>query len=78
VLAAARFPKVLVRGAWPPERFPGRETLARAYREVYEVIVQAIDGRVVVFKDSAHNPQMEEAEQFNSLLRGVWRSTRQH
>jgi pimeloyl-ACP methyl ester carboxylesterase len=52
--------------------------LARAYREVYEVIVQAIDGRVVVFKDSAHNPQMEEAEQFNSLLRGVWRSTRQH
>lgn len=77
VLAAARFPKVLVRGAWPPERFPGREIMARAYREVCEVIAEAIGARVVVFKDSAHNPQMEEAEQFNSFLRSVWRSTRQ-
>lgn len=77
VLAAARFPKVLVRGAWPPERFPGRETMARAYREVCEVIAQTIGGRVVAFKDSAHNPQMEEAEQFNTFLRGVWRSAGQ-
>lgn len=76
VLAAARFPKVLVRGARPPERFPGRETIARAHREVCEVIAQAIGGTVVVFKDSAHNPQMEEPERFNSFLRSVWTSAR--
>ncbi len=76
VLAAARFPKVLVRGARPPERFPGQETGGRAFREVCEVIAQAIGGRIVVFDNSAHNPQMEEAEEFNDFLRGVWRSAR--
>jgi pimeloyl-ACP methyl ester carboxylesterase len=78
ILAAARFPKVLVRGAWPPESFPGREAVAQAHREVCEVIAQAIGSSVVVFKDSAHNPQMQEPEQFNDLLRDIWRSARPH
>ena len=76
LLLKARFPKVLVRGAWPPERFPGRETMGRGYREVCEVIAKAIGGRIVVFQESGHNPQTEEPERFNSFLRDVWSSAR--
>lgn len=78
VLAKTRFPKVLVRGAWPPERFPGQESGARALQAVCEAIAQAIGGTIVVFEDSAHNPQIEEAERFNTFLRSVWSSVRHH
>ncbi|MBI3998594.1 MAG: alpha/beta hydrolase [Armatimonadetes bacterium] len=74
VLAAAPFPKVLARGAWRPDLFPGRETTAQAHRIVCEIMAEAINASVVVFNDSAHNPQMEEAERFNALLQQVWQS----
>jgi pimeloyl-ACP methyl ester carboxylesterase len=40
VLRQAAFPKVLVRGAWNPERFPGREAIGRAYRAHPEKTIQ--------------------------------------
>jgi pimeloyl-ACP methyl ester carboxylesterase len=68
VLAAATCPKLLVRGAWPS----GREEPGKGFRAVCETIAERIGGRVVAFEDSAHNPQIQEPERFNQLLREVW------
>jgi pimeloyl-ACP methyl ester carboxylesterase len=68
-LAAAPFPKVLVRGMWPtaPE-------LGEAFRVACEAIAEGIGARLAVFEESRHNPQIEEPERFNTLLRDVWGS----
>jgi pimeloyl-ACP methyl ester carboxylesterase len=71
-LAAASFPKVLARGAWPQLGVPGRQEVGSAYAAVCEVIAGRIGGHVVVFERSGHNPQLQEAEAFNALLRSVW------
>jgi pimeloyl-ACP methyl ester carboxylesterase len=71
-LASAPFPKVLVRGAWSAEVAPGREAEGEGYRAVCETIAERIGGRVLVFGSSAHNPQIQEPERFNALLREVW------
>ena len=71
-LARAGFPKVLARGAWRPEVAGGREAVGAGFAAVCEAIAGRIGGRVVVFEHSAHNPQREEAESFNALLRETW------
>jgi pimeloyl-ACP methyl ester carboxylesterase len=73
VLASARFPKVLARGAWKPE-VVGREGAGREFAAVCRVLAERIGARVIVFDRSAHNPQLEEPEALNRLLREVWAS----
>jgi pimeloyl-ACP methyl ester carboxylesterase len=41
---------------------------------VCETVAERIDGRVVVFEDSSHNPRLQEPERFNRFLREVWDS----
>ena len=70
-LRAAAFPKVVVRGAWPVE-LAGREGAGRDFAAICEALADRIDARLVVFERSCHNPQIEEHERFNQLLRDVW------
>jgi pimeloyl-ACP methyl ester carboxylesterase len=72
VLAAAAFPKVLARGGWKPE-VVGRDGAGRNYAAVCRAIGDRIGGRLVVFERSSHNPQLQEPQAFNQLLRDVWR-----
>ncbi len=72
VLAAAPFPKILVAGGWSPDAAPGRQPTGKAFRAVCQVVAERIRARVVVFEGSAHNPQLQEPERFNELLRDVW------
>jgi pimeloyl-ACP methyl ester carboxylesterase len=71
VLASASFPKVLARGAWKPE-VVGREGAGRDYAAVCQVIADQIGARVAVFEQSGHNPQLQEPQAFNQLLRATW------
>ena len=72
VLAAAVFPKVLERGGWKRE-VVGRDGAGRNYAAVCRAICDRIGGRLVVFERSSHNPQLQEPQAFNQLLREVWR-----
>lgn len=73
-LAAARFPKVLARGAWSLQ-IAGRERAGRDFAAVCETIAERIGARLVVFEQSTHNPQLQEPEEFNNLLRTIWRTS---
>jgi len=72
VLAAASFPKVIVRGDWPAQRRAGRVMPAEAMQATSEAAARRSLAELVVFEASAHNPQMEEPERFNDLLRRIW------
>jgi len=72
-LADARFPKLLVRGAWKPE-LAGRSDGGKDFAAVCEAIAERIGARVVVFEDSTHNPQLQEPDAFNELLLELWRA----
>jgi len=74
VLAAASFPKMLVRGAWKSE-VVGREGDGRDLAAVSRVIAERIGARVSVFEQSSHNPQLQEPDAFNRLLRKLWTRT---
>lgn len=71
VLAAAPFPKVMVRGAWSAD-VAGREGAGRDFEAVCRVIAERIGARIEVFVRSTHNPQLQEPEPFNELLRALW------
>lgn len=71
VLRTAKFPKLLVRGAWKPE-VVGRDDAGKDYAAVCDRIARQIGGQVVVFEQSAHNPQLQEPEAFNALVRETW------
>ena len=71
-LARLSVPKVVVVGGWPADLFPGRQAAGRALRVVGEALADRIEGRLVVFDRSAHNPQIEEPAAFNELLRDIW------
>jgi pimeloyl-ACP methyl ester carboxylesterase len=73
VLAKMAVPKVLVRGAWKPE-VVGREGAGRDFAAVCRAVAEGIGARTVVFEHSSHNPQSEEPEAFNRLLRDIWSS----
>lgn len=72
-LRAAPFPKVVARGGWPAA-VAGRDGGGRAFAAVCRVIAEGIGARVVVFERSTHNPQLQEPDAFNRLLRDVWGS----
>ena len=72
-LAAADFPKLVVRGAWdaaPPE---ARERAGRAFGAVCDVLEQRLGAESAVFPGTAHNPQLLGAP-FNDRLRAFWES----
>jgi pimeloyl-ACP methyl ester carboxylesterase len=72
-LAAADFPKLVVRGAWdvaPPE---ARERAGRAFGAVCDVLEQRLGAESVVFPGAAHNPQLL-GEPFNQRLLAFWES----
>ncbi len=71
VLRATRFPKLLVRGAWKPE-VAGRDDAGKDFAAVCDRIAHQIRARVVVFEQSTHNPQLQEPEAFNALVRETW------
>ena len=71
-LAAAPFPKLLVRGAWPSELAGSRSWVGAGFAAACAAIAERVGGRLVVFDASTHNPQREEAPAFNRLLREVW------
>ncbi len=72
VLARAPFRKVVAVGAWRPEVAPNRERAGQALRAASEVVAGRIGAEIVIFRDSSHNPQLQEPERFNDLLRRVW------
>ena len=69
VLRSARFPRVMVRGAWNTEVGPAG---GKDFAAVCNRIADQIHAPVVVFNHSTHNPQMQEPEAFNALLRQTW------
>lgn len=70
-LRRAPFPKVVVRGAWRPV-VAGDDDRGKDFAAICEVLAERISGRLVVFDRSTHNPQMQEPQEFNDLLREVW------
>jgi pimeloyl-ACP methyl ester carboxylesterase len=70
-LGIATFPKIVVRGAWKPEG-SGRQDGGRDFAAICQVLSKRIGARSVVFDRSSHNPQLQEPEAFNQLLREVW------
>lgn len=70
-LREAAFPKVVVRGAWPAE-LAGREGAGRDFAAICRSLAERIAAELVVFERSCHNPQIEEHEAFNRLLRDLW------
>ena len=70
-LGEAAFPKVVVRGAWPAE-LAGREGAGRDFAAICQSLAERIAAELVVFERSCHNPQIEEHEAFNRLLRDLW------
>jgi pimeloyl-ACP methyl ester carboxylesterase len=72
-LVAAPWPALIVKGAWPAST--GTDLLRDAAASVCRSLHYKIGGELVEFENSAHNPQIEEPERFNSLLRAFWAST---
>jgi pimeloyl-ACP methyl ester carboxylesterase len=71
VLSALAVPKVLAVGGWPEDLTAARH-VGRAFRVVAETIAARIGADVVTFDRSTHNPQLQQPESFNELLRRVW------
>lgn len=69
-LRDAPFPKVVVRGRWASET--GRNLIRDLAWATCDALAAAIGAEQVVFDGSSHNPQLEEPERFNDLLRRVW------
>jgi pimeloyl-ACP methyl ester carboxylesterase len=71
-LRAASFPKLLARGAWKPE-VAGRNDAGKDFAAVCDRIADQIGAaEVIVFEQSTHNPQLQEPDAFNALLRQTW------
>lgn len=71
-LHAADIPKVVVTGSWLDRDGYGPSPTGAAFQAIAYTLAEAIDGRLVEFPSSAHNPQLEEPEAFNALLRKTW------
>ena len=50
----------------------GREGAGRDYAAVCQVIADQIGARVAVFEQSGYNPQLQEPQALNQLLRATW------
>jgi pimeloyl-ACP methyl ester carboxylesterase len=71
VLAGLSIPKVMVVGGWPDDLTASRTT-GLAFRAVADTIAAQIGAELVVFDRSTHNPQLQQPDEFNQLLRRVW------
>jgi pimeloyl-ACP methyl ester carboxylesterase len=71
VLAGLAVPKVVVVGGWPADLAASR-TAGLAFRAVADTIGARIGADLVVFDRSTHNPQLQQPDEFNDLLRRVW------
>jgi pimeloyl-ACP methyl ester carboxylesterase len=72
-LAAAAFPKLIVRGAWDEAPPRAREGAGRAFGAVCDVLEERLGAESAVFPGAAHNPQLLGAP-FNDRLRAFWES----
>ena len=72
-LAAAAFPKLVVRGAWDEAPPDARERAGRAFAAVCDALEQRLGAESAVFAGAAHNPQLLGAP-FNDRLRAFWES----
>jgi pimeloyl-ACP methyl ester carboxylesterase len=61
-------PRVVVVGGWPA----GPQRAGRAFRAVAEVVADRLRTGVTAFADSGHDPQLDEPEHVNALLRTIW------
>ena len=64
-------PKVVAVGGWPDTATTSR-TAGVAFRAVAESIVDRIGATLKVFDKSTHNPQLQQAGEFNEMLRQTW------
>ena len=71
-LRALDVPKVVVSGGWPQPGAAGPSPAGEAFRAVADALAERIGAQRVEFAGSSHNPQLEEAEAFNRLLRSTW------
>lgn len=74
-LSAVSFPVVVVAGGWRPDIAPGAQQAGAAFRAVCDALHRRGGARLEVFEGSTHNPQIEEPERFNTLLRDVWQTS---
>ena len=58
VLAAAPFPKLVVRGDWSRAPAPARELAGRAYAAVCDVLERDLDAERAVIPGASHSPQL--------------------
>jgi pimeloyl-ACP methyl ester carboxylesterase len=72
-IAAAAFPKLVVRGAWDEAPPAARERAGRAFGFVCDLLEQRLGAESAVFEGAAHNPQHLGAP-FNDRLRAFWES----
>lgn len=70
VLASLEIPKVVAVGSWPEKLGP--RTAGLAFRAVADTISSRIGADLVVFDRSTHNPQLQQPDEFNELLRRTW------
>jgi pimeloyl-ACP methyl ester carboxylesterase len=74
-LAAAEFPKLVVRGAWDAAPAEALHQGAPAFASVCDVLVDRLGAESAVFDGAAHNPQRLGAP-FNERLRSFWEAAR--
>jgi pimeloyl-ACP methyl ester carboxylesterase len=67
-----RVRKIVVVGGWGQPRPAGGSAAGVAFRVTAERLSAAIGADTAVFEHSAHNPQIEQAAEFNALLRTIW------
>jgi pimeloyl-ACP methyl ester carboxylesterase len=72
-LAAAGFPKLVVRGAWDAAPTEARERAGRAFGSVCDVLEERLGAESAAFPGATHNPQRLGAP-FNDRLRAFWES----
>jgi len=70
-LAAAEFPKLVIRGAWDVAPAAARDRAGRAFGAVCDVLEERLGAEAAVFQGAAHNPQLLGAP-FNERLASFW------
>ena len=73
VLAAARAPLLVVRGAWDTVAPAARDLAGAAFAAVCAVLVGRLDAAEAVFPGAAHQPQLL-GERFNDRVEAFWRA----
>jgi pimeloyl-ACP methyl ester carboxylesterase len=72
-LAAARFPVLVVRGAWDAVSEPARAIGGHAFIAVCDIVARRLGAETAVFPGAAHQPQLL-GEPFNDRVAEFWRA----